>query len=137
MTTAQPGQLTKEMLDTNDYPRVAFYLSAFAAIIMLIAGLFAIFFDSIYFAVLLNAMAGLTVFILGIMLVICALFVGGGAAALVTRPGMRGSAAATIIIFSLLALLVGGGWLVGGVLGIVGGILALMWRPHRAETAAV
>jgi hypothetical protein len=36
-------------------------------------------------------MAGLTVLILGIMPSICSMFVGGGAAALVMRPEMRGS----------------------------------------------
>jgi hypothetical protein len=131
---AQPVKITPEMLKATNYPKAAFYLSAFAGVMMLVAGLFAIFFDSIYLAINWSAWAGLTSLFIGILLVIDSMILSGAAASLLLKPEMRKTAGVTIILFSLLAFLMGFGWLwvVGAGFGIVGGILALIWKPKTA-----
>jgi hypothetical protein len=129
----QPTKVTPAMLAADNYPKWAFYLSSFGGVIMLVAGLFAIFFNSVYFAIVTDIPGiGLTFILIGIMLVICSLFVSGAAASLVLKPAMHRSAGVSIVLFSLLALLFGGGWFVGAFLGIVGGIMAIMWKPKAA-----
>jgi hypothetical protein len=133
-TIQQPSQLTPEMLAAKNYPKVAFYLSALGALFILFAGLFAIFFNSLYLAIVWSIWAGLTSLLIGISLIICSLFIGGAATGLVLKPEMHTTAGVTIILFSLLALLMGFGWfwLVGSGLGIIGGMLAIFWRPQAA-----
>lgn len=128
----QPTSVTPEMLASKNYPKTAFYLASAAAILMFISGLFAIFFNALYLAIVWTIWAGLTSLLIGIGLIICSLFVSGGAASLVMRPETHALAGATIIIFSILALLMGFGWLwlIGSGLGIIGGILAILWRPR-------
>jgi|WetSurMetagenome_2_1015567.scaffolds.fasta_scaffold666268_1 hypothetical protein len=125
-----PVKITPEMLAAKNYPKLAFYLASFGGVIMLVAGLFAIFFDAIYFAIVTDIPGiGLSFVLIGIMLIICSLFVSGAAASLLLKPELRKSAGVTIILFSLLALLFGGGWFVGAFLGLLGGIMAIFWKP--------
>jgi hypothetical protein len=133
-TIQQPTPITPEMLARNDYPKIAFYLSSFAAMLMLFAGLFAIFFNSLYLAIVWSIWAGLTSLLIGISLIFCSMFIGGAAASLVLRPEMSKTAGLTIILVSILALLLGFGWfwLVGAGVGIIGGIMAILWKPAKA-----
>jgi len=39
-----------------------------------------------------------------------------------------------ILVFSLMSFLSGGGFVIGGCLGIIGGILALVWAPSAPKT---
>ncbi len=41
-----------------------------------------------------------------------------------------------ILVFSIASIVMGGGFLAGLILGIIGGILALMWRPVLATPSA-
>jgi hypothetical protein len=134
-TMQQPSQLTPEMLASKNYPKIAFYLSAIAAMFMLFAGLFAIFFDALYLAIVWSIWAGLTALLIGISLIFCSMFIGGAAASLVVRPELHRTAGVTIILVSLLALLLGFGWfwIIGAGLGIVGGILAILWKAPAAK----
>jgi hypothetical protein len=133
-TIQQPTPITPEMLARKDYPKIAFYLSSFAAMLMLFAGLFAIFFNSLYLAIVWSIWAGLTSLLIGISLIFCSMFIGGAAASLVLRPEMSKTAGLTIILVSILALLLGFGWfwLVGAGVGIIGGIMAILWKPAKA-----
>lgn len=137
-TTTDPTRITSDMLATRNYPKAAFYLASIGGVLMLVAGLFAIFFNALYLAIVWSIWAGLTSLIIGIGLIICSLFVSGGAASLVLKPEAHRSAGATIVIFSILALFMGFGWiwLFGSALGIIGGILAIVWRykPTVATT---
>jgi hypothetical protein len=126
------------MLARGNYPHTAFYLASFAALLMLIAGLFAIFFNALYLAIVWSIWAGLTSLLIGIGLIICSVAISGGAASLVLRPEAHVSAGAIIILVSLLALLLGFGWLwlFGSALGLISGILAIVWRPRRVRAPA-
>ncbi|MBO3800597.1 MAG: hypothetical protein FGF52_06080 [Candidatus Brockarchaeota archaeon] len=37
-----------------------------------------------------------------------------------------------VIIFSIIAVFLGGGFYIGSILGIIGGILGLVWKPSKA-----
>ncbi|MER3602272.1 MAG: hypothetical protein C4339_06110 [Nitrososphaerota archaeon] len=52
-----------------------------------------------------------------------------GAIMLYSRPEQSLAWGLVVLVFSVLSLFAGGGFLVGAVLGLVAGILALTWRP--------
>jgi hypothetical protein len=58
----------------------------------------------------------------GILLLVSAVF-------LLTKPNQVRTWGALILVFSVLSFLGLGGFVVGAVLGIVGGILTLRWKP--------
>lgn len=132
-STIVPGSqlnMTSEIASKN-YPRAAFSLASLAALFMLFAGLIAIFFDSLYLAIMWSIWAGLTSLLIGIGLIICALAISGSAASMRVRPEIHRSAGVSILFISLIALLLGFGWiwLIGSGLGIIAGLLAIFWRP--------
>ncbi len=94
--------------------------------IIILQGLIAIFFSSIYYAVVLSLGVGISVLFLGIMLVILGLIVYSSAYALTRSPDQHVVIGASIIIFSLLALFLGGGYIIGSTLGMIGGIIAII-----------
>jgi hypothetical protein len=108
---------------------VGFYLSVIGGSFIILQGLIAIFFSSIYYAILTSSLGvGISVLFLGIMLVILGLIVYTSAYALIRVPERHVITGASIIIFSLLALLLGGGYIIGSVLGMIGGIIAIISR---------
>lgn len=108
------------------YPRYGFYLSMAAAVLFFIQGIMMIFFSSIVFALIISLGVGVATLLLGILMVVLALIVGSSALGLRSYPERNVAIGASVIIFSLLALFLGGGYLVGTALGIIGGILAIM-----------
>ncbi|MCL4436810.1 MAG: DUF6114 domain-containing protein [Thaumarchaeota archaeon] len=76
------------------------------------------------FGVPLGFMGGLSLLglVSGIIVII-------GALMLNTRPAEHTTWGTIILIFSIISLLGMGGFFVGAILGIVGGALALSWRP--------
>lgn len=56
-----------------------------------------------------------------------------GALAIFSDPKLAQPWGAVILVFSLVGLLGFGGFIVGSLLGIVGGILALTWKAATAE----
>jgi hypothetical protein len=110
------------------YSRAGFYLSVIGGSIIILQGLIAIFFSSIYYAVVISLGVGISIVFLGIMLVILGLIVYSSAYALTRSPEQHVVIGASIIIFSLLALVLGGGYIIGSTLGIIGGIVAIISR---------
>lgn len=110
----------------RDYPRIGFYLSLFGAFMILAEAVWAIFFGSVFYAIILTLGVGLAVLFLGILLLINAIIIGSAATSLRAYTDQRVLAGATIVIFSLLALLLGGGFIIGSLAGIAGGILAII-----------
>jgi hypothetical protein len=109
------------------YSRAGFYLSVIGGSLIILQGLIVIFFSSIYYAIITSSLGvGVSVLFLGIMLVILGLIVYSSAYALTRSPGQHVVVGASIIIFSLLALFLGGGYIIGSVLGMIGGIIAII-----------
>ena len=71
-------------------------------------------------------LAGIALNIIGGIAVVFAVLIIVGAYLIYT--GMEMSGAVIVIIFSVLSIFVGSGWLIGLILGVIGGILALVKR---------
>jgi len=69
-------------------------------------------------------LTGLALNILGGIAVIFAILILVGAYLIYSRMKVAGGA--IVIIFSVLSIFVGSGWLIGLILGLIGGILALL-----------
>jgi len=123
LTTQQAAYKT-----TGSYSRAGFYLSVIGGIIIILQGLIAIFFSSIYYAIILSIGVGISILFLGIMLVILGLIVHTSAYSLTQRPEQHVIIGASIIVFSTLALVLGGGYIIGSVMGIIGGIVTIVSR---------
>ncbi|MDW5562336.1 MAG: DUF6114 domain-containing protein [Methanomassiliicoccus sp.] len=126
--TGKLTDLNKEMLARKNYPRNAFLLSVIGGTLILIQGFMVIFFRSVIYALIDSLDIGLETVLIGIMLFLAGLIIDSSAASLVYRPDRRRSAGGMIILFSLISLFFGGGYIIGSILGMVGGILAITWR---------
>jgi hypothetical protein len=124
-------ELNKEMLASKKYPKYGFWLSVIGAGIILVQGIMFTFVRSIWSGIEYGGWIGVTTAILGIMLIIAAIIIGTAAATLVVRSQYRVAEASTIILISFLALFLGGGYVIGSVLGIIGGLLAIMWQEKK------
>jgi hypothetical protein len=127
------AKIDKEVLEKGNYSKMGFYLSTVGAAIIFIQGLLFIFFRSIWSTIEYGGWIGVTVVVLGIMLVIAALVIGSAAAGLVLKPDYSAAEGSTIALISFLALFLGGGYVIGSILGIIGGIMAIMWRPKKKQ----
>jgi hypothetical protein len=125
----QPIKITPEILAANNYPKAGFYLAVFGGLLIAIEGLVAIFFESLFYAINEDIWAGLSMVLIGIILLIIGGILSGAAVSLLVKPELRKSAGVTIIICALVGALFGGGWVAGSVLGIFGGLLAIIWKP--------
>jgi hypothetical protein len=125
-------EITPQMLAANNYPKAGMYLAAIAGLLLLAEGIVCIFFRSLFVWINIDFLAGLGWVVIGILLVLDGLIVSGAALTLVVKPDMRQAAGASILVFSLLGLLLGGGWFIGSILGFIGGLLAITWKPEKA-----
>jgi len=71
-----------------------------------------------------TATFGLGIQLIGVLGVISAICIIGGAL-LISSQGLEIFGGIVVLIFSIVSLVVGGGWIVGLVLGVLGGILGL------------
>ncbi|MEM0062126.1 MAG: hypothetical protein QXT53_07630 [Ignisphaera sp.] len=85
---------------------------------------------------------GLAGFIRGVVIVIIALIIIIGIVivigALQIRSGMPKKVrtwSMIVLILSIISLFFGGGFVIGSILSLVGGILGLVWKPSKAESA--
>ncbi len=103
-------------------PFSAFFLTALAAVLMTVEGLFWAY-NQALFAMRFDAIDLLLHFGSGALLAICAIL-------LLRQPLHNRILGFAIGIFALFSLIAGGGFLVGFALGIVGGILELTWNSN-------
>lgn len=66
---------------------------------------------------------------IGILSVVCGIIVIVGAVMLNSKPQGHSKWGTLILVFSLLSLIGAGGFLAGLILGVVGGALAISWKP--------
>jgi hypothetical protein len=118
----------------EEKPTAAFVLSLIGGILILINGIVALIMAAILGTAMaligFEALAGIILaisawaFICGIIVLVGAILLYGNPVRYKTTSGIL------IIVFSILSL--GGGWVIGFILGLVGGILALVWKPKAA-----
>ncbi|MGE5379355.1 MAG: hypothetical protein ACM3L5_00605 [Candidatus Saccharibacteria bacterium] len=125
MTTQQRAEYRAH----GSYSRAGLYLSLIGGGLIILQGLIAVFFSSIYYAIITSSLGvGISVVFLGIMLIILGIIVYSSAYGLTRAPDQHVLTGASIVIFSLLALFLGGGYIIGSVMGIIGGIIAIVSR---------
>jgi hypothetical protein len=129
---------------TSEYPRTASILALAGGIIITLSG---VLFVAVSTLILPNlnygnlntppnlpasAVPGLVSGFVGLMSafgLVTGAIVLVSSAMLLTNSGQRRTWSVLILVFSVLSLIGMGGFIVGAVLGIVGGALVLRWRP--------
>ncbi len=71
---------------------------------------------------------------IGIGGIICGIVIAVSGYWLNTRPAAHTTWGMVIVVVSLVSFFEGGGFLIGAILGILGGILAITWKPSPAGT---
>lgn len=66
---------------------------------------------------------------IGIWGIVCGIVILVGSYLLYSRPASHATWGVVILVFSLLSVFEGGGFIVGLILGVVGGVLAIVRRP--------
>lgn len=122
----------------GEKPTAAFVLSLIGGIFILLAGLVVALFLGILGAGISmipglgwlgGAMVALSVLglIFGILVIVGALMINSGV------PSKVKTGSIIVLVFSILSLpTVGGGMVIGFLLGLIGGILGLVWKPTAA-----
>jgi len=126
---------------TDAYPNTASILALVGGILMTVGGIFflaiAVFIlPNISYANLhpppgITNMAGLVsgaVGVLGVLGLAAGIVVLASAVMLRVNPGQRKTWGVLILVFSILSFLGFGGFIVGAILGTVGGIMTLTWK---------
>jgi len=108
----------------DDRPTAAFALSLIAGILILINGIFIAAIGAIIGAIfpglgILFAVIGL---VFGIIVLV-------GAIMMWSNPDQHVAWGVIVLLFSLFSIVIGGGFILGLILGLVGGILAIVWKP--------
>ena len=118
-------------MSQQNYPSTAYILSIIAGIFVLLGGL------------LLAALgAAITFFafgigaVLGVFGIICGILIIVGAVNLRSHPQAHATWGAVILVFSIISWVGAiGGFFIGFLLGLIGGILAIAWQPTQVQTA--
>jgi hypothetical protein len=121
----QPNPQSASSKKTN----FAYILSLIAGVLVLIRGIFWIVRGELNFLGTLDVshriFRGFVDWYIGVFAIIFAIIILIGAV-LINMPGKALTGGILVLIFSVLRLVTGGGFLIGFILGFVGGILALM-----------
>lgn len=126
---------------TPERPTAAFALSLFAGILILINGavlgvvgsFIAPFIPGIQEAALVTAILNTLMavgIILGVIVVVAAVM-------LYRNPAQKTLWGVVILVLSIISIFVGGGFFIGLILGLIGGALALTWKPKAAGPSEV
>ena len=73
---------------------------------------------------------------MGAFAIVSGLAVLLGAAMINNRPREISTWGVVILVFSLFSLLGMGGFFIGAILGVIGGVLALTWKPPLGQAQA-
>ncbi|MFQ6106729.1 MAG: DUF6114 domain-containing protein [Thermoplasmata archaeon] len=113
-------------------PTTAFALSLVAGIFILLNGIVIAVIGG--FLLPLEAGLGIVFIVFGLVFGIVTLL---GAIMLYVNPEKHVGWGTSILLFSIFSIVIGGGFLIGFILGIVGGSLAIAWKPTGAVPTGV
>ena len=129
---------------TSGYPKTASILALVGGILIILAGMLLMAVSAVILPHLdytnLNPPPQLTqrsmpgivsgiVGVMGLFGLVSGVIVLVSAVILLTNPSQRKNWGVLILVFSVMSFLGLGGFIVGAILGIVGGILTLRWKP--------
>ena len=115
----------------ESYPSTAYTLSLIAGIFVILGGLLMAVIGAVFtfFALGVGAIAGVIGLVWGIIILY-------GANKLRAQPEQHVTWGVIILVFSLISWVGGlGGLLIGFLLGLIGGILAITWQPPQTTMA--
>ena len=118
---------------SENYPSAAFILSLIAGLFVILGGLVvaAVAAAFTFFAYGIGAIVGLFGIIWGVIILV-------GAFNLRSNPRSHGTWGAIILVFSLISWFGAfGGFLIGFLLGLIGGIMAITWEPAQLQPQPV
>ena len=119
---------------TEEKPTAAFILSLIAGIFILLNGLFIAAIGSMIasFSLMMPGAGaiGLGIIALGLLFGIIVII---GSLMMMSKPKQTKAWGILVLVFSILSIFIGGGFIIGFILGIVGGALALAWKPTEEE----
>src|SRR5579875_1354214 len=108
-------------------PTAAFVLSLIAGLLVLIHSVIIMSFGGLFsfvpFFGALILVLGLAGLVMGVLIIIGSIFINSNDSSKVRTGGIL------VLIFSIVSLFFGGGFFLGFILGLIGGILALTWKP--------
>jgi hypothetical protein len=111
----------------EEKPTAAFIVSLLAGIFILINGILIMIASAFIFVI---PIAGVFVALFGIGELIFGLIVMFGAIMINSDdPSKVRTGGIIVLIFSIISIIAGGGFVIGLILGLIGGILALTWKP--------
>ena len=124
----QPTQTSKST--TTERATIGFVLSLIGALIISVQVIVRIFRgEATAFLgseeLRLRVFSGLRLEVVGVIAIVFAIVILFGAY-LIYSPGKQVAGGIIVIVFSALSILTGGGWLIGLILGLIGGILGLL-----------
>jgi hypothetical protein len=126
------------------YPKAALIISLVGGIVILLGGILFMFASAFILPLLdysnvnapprlasasIPAIVSGVVGVMGAVGLVSGVIVLVSAVILMTNPGQRRNWGVLILVFSVISFLGLGGFVVGAILGIIGGILALRWSP--------
>ncbi len=117
-------------MSRESYPTAAFTLSLIAGIFVLLGGLIVALIGAVFtfFAFGIGAIVGILGLVWGIIIIV-------GANNLRAHPEQHVTWGAIILVFSLISWVGAvGGLLIGFLLGLIGGILAIAWQPPQTTS---
>ena len=121
---AQPGY-------GPSYPSTAYILTLIGGILILIDGFITAAAAAAVGAAFLGLVPGIAALLIafGVIALLFGLVILYGALQLKNRPQSARSWGILILIFAIISFIGGGGFFIGAILALVGGILAMVWTP--------
>ncbi len=117
-------------------PTAAYALSLIAGILIIINGAVVGFIPGLITSIPgVSAVPGFVwgiLYLVSIVGIVFGIIVLLSAVMLYRNPMSKTTWGVLILIFSILSIVVGGGFLIGMILGIIGGALGLAWKPREA-----
>ena len=118
-------------MSQQDYPSAAYILSLIGGIFIVLVGIFVAVVGAA-FTFFIGGLGGL----FGLIGVVFGAIIIYGATQLKSNPSQHATWGAIILVFSLISWVGAlGGFFIGFLLAFIGGILAIVWSPSRAQAA--
>lgn len=122
----------------KSYPSAAFVLSLIGGIFIFLGGIYTAIIYAIIGSALFDFFPGLGALLIGlaVLALIFGLIIIVGAIMLRNRPESSRTWGIIILLLAIFSWIGGGGFVIGFILALIGGILALTWRaPPTAQAA--
>ncbi len=116
-------------MSEEEKPTIAILLSIIGGILILILGIIILAVGAAFMGFMMPLWLSSLISGIGIWGIICGLVVLIASYLCYVKPAPYTMWGILILVFSILSFIEGGGFFIGAILGIIGGIWILMWKP--------